>query len=154
MRTLCIFVYFILAQNVLLAQQKPLIATAFSKRILNEAAGIKYINYNNNWSFLDSLDLKKDQHQQIIKSDKACYLTTSGSGLVYQLAQNNDTASIFLKIEHTQYDGYNFDDIKCEDFDQIISERMTPKFTSKVYLYHLSHAYRYLFTHIYKHVYA
>ena len=121
MRTLCIFVYFILAQNVLLAQQKPLIATAFSNRIVNEAAGIKYINYNNNWSFLDSLDLKKDQHQQIIKSDKACYLTTSGSGLVYQLAQNNDTASIFLKIDHTQYDGYNFDDIKFIYKDSLIS---------------------------------
>jgi hypothetical protein len=66
MRPFIVFVYFILVQNVLQAQEKPTISAEFYKRIVNNKAGIKYIKYTNNLTFLDSVPFKKDQFQQII----------------------------------------------------------------------------------------
>jgi hypothetical protein len=121
MRPLIIFFYFILAQTILQAQQRPMISAEFSNRIVNEKAGIKYIRYTDNFSFLDSVAFKKDQNQQIIKSGKASFLTTSGSGLVYQLKNINDSAAAFSRIDSTQYDGYNFDDVKFIYNDTLFS---------------------------------
>jgi hypothetical protein len=121
MRPFIVFVYFILVQNVLQAQEKPTISAEFYKRIVNDKAGIKYIKYANNLSFLDSVPFKKDQFQQIIKSEKASFLTTSGSGLVYQLNNITDSTAAFTRIDRTQYDGYNFDDIKFTYHDTLFS---------------------------------
>ena len=121
MRPFIVFVYFILVQNVLQAQEKPTISAEFYKRIVNDKAGIKYIKYANNLSFLDSVPFKKDQFQQIIKSEKASFLTTSGSGLVYQLNNITDSTAAFTRIDRTQYDGYNFDDVKFIYHDTLFS---------------------------------
>jgi hypothetical protein len=121
MRLFFVFVYFILGQNVLQAQERPTISAEFYKRIVNDKAGIKYIKYTNNVTFLDSMPFKKDQFQQIIKTEKTSFLTTSGSGLVYQLKNVTDSTAAFSRIDSTQYDGYNFDDVKFTYNDTLFS---------------------------------
>jgi hypothetical protein len=105
----------------LFSQVKPLIPSKFTNRILSENSSIKYISYNNQLSFLDTIAQKKDQFQQIIKTDKTAFITTSGTGIVYEQKDLSDSIVYFSRIDSTIYDGYNFDDIKFSYRDTIFS---------------------------------
>jgi hypothetical protein len=105
----------------LFSQVKPLIPSKFTNRILSENSSIKYISYNNQLSFLDTIAQKKDQFQQIIKTDKTAFITTSGTGIVYEQKDLSDSIIYFSRIDSTIYDGYNFDDIKFSYRDTLFS---------------------------------
>jgi hypothetical protein len=107
--------------TTLFSQVKPLIPSKFTNRILSENSSIKYISYNNQLSFLDTIAQKKDQFQQIIKTDKTAFITTSGTGIVYEQKDLSDSIVYFSRIDSTIYDGYNFDDIKFSYRDTIFS---------------------------------
>ncbi len=102
-------------------QQKPLVKSSYIQRILNEKGSIKYVNYSSSIVLLDSLVLKKDQSQQIIKSEKASIITSSGTGLVYKQTPYADSTFHFSRLDATLYDGYNFDDIKFIYHDTLFS---------------------------------
>jgi hypothetical protein len=105
----------------LFSQVKPLIPSKFTNRILSENSSVKYISYNNQLSFLDTIAQKKDQFQQIIKTDKTAFITTSGTGIVYEQKDLSDSIVYFSRIDSTIYDGYNFDDIKFSYRDTLFS---------------------------------
>jgi hypothetical protein len=107
--------------TTLFSQVKPLIPSKFTNRILSENSSIKYISYNNQLSFLDTIAQKKDQFQQIIKTDKTAFITTSGTGIVYEQKDLSDSIVYFSRIDSTIYDGYNFDDIKFSYRDTLFS---------------------------------
>ena len=104
-----------------ICQEKAIIKSNYIQRILKQKGAIKYVNYSSNHFFLDSLPLKKDQTQQIIKTDKTSIITSSGTGLVYKQVASEDTIIHFTKLDATLYDGYNFDDIKFSYHDTLFS---------------------------------
>jgi hypothetical protein len=121
MRAIYVFLCFFQMSTTLFSQVKPLIPSKFTNRILSENSSIKYISYNNQLSFLDTIAQKKDQFQQIIKTDKTAFITTSGTGIVYEQKDLSDSIVYFSRIDSTIYDGYNFDDIKFSYRDTIFS---------------------------------
>lgn len=104
-----------------ICQEKAIIKSNYIQRILKQKGAIKYVNYASNHFFLDSLPLKKDQTQQIIKTDKTSIITSSGTGLVYKQVASEDTIIHFTKLDATLFDGYNFDDIKFSYHDTLFS---------------------------------
>jgi len=121
MRAIYVFLCFFQMSTTLFSQVKPLIPSKFTNRILSENSSIKYISYNNQLSFLDTIAQKKDQFQQIIKTDKTAFITTSGTGIVYEQKDLSDSIVYFSRIDSTIYDGYNFDDIKFSYRDTLFS---------------------------------
>ena len=121
MRAIYLFLCFFQMSATLFSQVKPLIPSKFTNRILSENSSIKYISYNNQLSFLDTIAQKKDQFQQIIKTDKTAFITTSGTGIVYEQKDLSDSIVYFSRIDSTIYDGYNFDDIKFSYRDTLFS---------------------------------
>ena len=121
MRAIYLFLCFFQMSATLFSQVKPLIPSKFTNRILSENSSIKYISYNNQLSFLDTIAQKKDQFQQIIKTDKTAFITTSGTGIVYEQKDLSDSIIYFSRIDSTIYDGYNFDDIKFSYRDTLFS---------------------------------
>jgi len=121
MRAIYVFLCFFQMSTTLFSQVKPLIPSKFTNRILSENSSIKYISYNYQLSFLDTIAQKKDQFQQIIKTDKTAFITTSGTGIVYEQKDLSDSIVYFSRIDSTIYDGYNFDDIKFSYRDTLFS---------------------------------
>jgi hypothetical protein len=121
MRAIYLFLCFFQMSATLFSQVKPLIPSKFTNRILSENSSVKYISYNNQLSFLDTIAQKKDQFQQIIKTDKTAFITTSGTGIVYEQKDLSDSIVYFSRIDSTIYDGYNFDDIKFSYRDTLFS---------------------------------
>lgn len=121
MRAIYLFLCFFQMSATLFSQVKQLIPSKFTNRILSENSSIKYISYNNQLSFLDTIAQKKDQFQQIIKTDKTAFITTSGTGIVYEQKDLSDSIVYFSRIDSTIYDGYNFDDIKFSYRDTLFS---------------------------------
>lgn len=95
--------------------------TPFNKSILLQNGSIKYIHSGGNQVYLDSLSLKKDQIQELIKTKNSYYIVTRGSGLVFKENLKNDSLINFIRIDRTQFDGYNFDDIKFDYRDTLFS---------------------------------
>ena len=95
--------------------------TPFNKSILLQKGSIKYIHSGGNQVYLDSLTLKKDQIQELIKTKNSHFIVTRGSGLVFKEYLNNDSLINFIRIDRTQFDGYNFDDIKFDYHDTLFS---------------------------------
>jgi len=95
--------------------------TPFNKSILLQKGPIKYIHSGGNQVYLDSLSLKKDQIQELIKTKNSHFIVTRGSGLVFKEYLNNDSLINFVRIDRTQFDGYNFDDIKFDYHDTLFS---------------------------------
>lgn len=95
--------------------------TPFNRSILSKKGSIKYIHSGGNQVYLDSLALKKDQIQELIKTKNSHFIVTRGSGLVFKENLNNDSLINFIRIDKTQFDGYNFDDIKFDYHDTLFS---------------------------------
>ena len=95
--------------------------TPFNKSIFLQKGPIKYIHSGGNQVYLDSLSLKKDQIQELIKTKNSYYVVTRGSGLVFKENLKNDSLIHFKRIDRTQYDGYNFEDIKFDYHDTLFS---------------------------------
>jgi hypothetical protein len=99
----------------------PLKNTAFNTIITGQIGSIKNIHSGANQKYLDSLFLKKDQVQELIKTKKSQFIVTRGTGMVYKQKSENDSLIAFERIDSTQFDGYNFDDIKFEYNDTLFS---------------------------------
>jgi hypothetical protein len=95
--------------------------TPFNKSIFLQKGPIKYIHSGGNQVYLDSLSLKKDQIQELIKTKNSYFLVTRGSGLVFKEYLKNDSLIHFKRIDRTQFDGYNFEDIKFDYHDTLFS---------------------------------
>ena len=94
---------------------------SFNNRILVQNGPIKNIYSSPKQVYLDSLFLKKDQVQEFIKTSNANYIVTRGTGFVYRQNQQIDSIWKFSRIDSTQFDGYNFDDIKFAYHDTLFS---------------------------------
>lgn len=93
----------------------------FNKLILNHNGPIKNIYSSPKQVYLDSLILKKDQVQEFIKTPSSSFIVTRGTGMVFKQARQEDSIWKFSRIDSTQFDGYNFDDIKFAYHDTLFS---------------------------------
>jgi hypothetical protein len=99
----------------------PLKNTAFNTIVVSQKGSIKNIHSGANQKYLDSLFVKKDQVQELIKTKNSQFIVTRGTGIVYRQKSENDSLIAFERIDSTQFDGYNFDDIKFEYNDTLFS---------------------------------
>ena len=107
--------------NLLFCQSYPLKNNAFVKGILSKPSSIKHIHIGKGFALLDSIQLKKDQFQDFIKTSNNSYIVTKGSGLVFKQETLRDSSTNYTRIDSTIFDGYNFDDIKFEYNDTLFS---------------------------------
>ena len=116
-----LFFYVSVSHNWLFGQSYPLKNNAFIQNVLSRSNSIKHIQTGRSLEILDSIQFKKDQFQDIIKTSKTSYVVTRGTGLVFKQETLRDSSSSYSRIDSTKYDGYNFDDIKFEYNDTLFS---------------------------------
>jgi hypothetical protein len=116
-----IFIMYILNINSIFGQLITLKPTVFHSIVTGQKGSIKNIHSAANQIYLDSLFLKKDQVQELIKTKNSQFIVFRGSGKVYKQVNQNDSLINFERIDSTQFEGYNFDDIKFEYNDTLFS---------------------------------
>ena len=116
-----LFFYVSVSHNWLFGQSYPLKNNAFLHNVLSKSNSIKHIQTGRALEILDSIQFKKDQFQDIIKTRKTSYVVTRGTGLVFKQEALKDSSISYTRIDSTKYDGYNFDDIKFEYNDTLFS---------------------------------
>lgn len=109
------------SHNCLFGQSYPLKNNAFLRNVLSKSNSIKHIQTGRALEILDSIQFKKDQFQDIIKTTKTSYIVTRGSGFVFKQEALRDSGISYSRMDSTKYDGYNFDDIKFEYNDTLFS---------------------------------
>ena len=118
---LLLFFAFIVSIISLQAQDINYRNSSFNNRILVQNGPIKNIYSSPKQVYLDSLYLKKDQVQEFVKTTNANFIVTRGTGMVFKQARQVDSIWKFSRIDSTQFDGYNFDDIKFAYHDTLFS---------------------------------